>query len=295
VPGDDIEWTITEGADCVAFVGGNTGPEVAVTATATGDFRLEANIRGLVITSPRVLPFFTGAVYPAVNVPVTVWIVKKGDGLPVREPSTISGLLADANKILWQRGLTLVRTGPYYLINNTNLLDHTDVLNPANVKLTAMLDATNSMGNAVELYFVRTLEGGAAKGLCWPEGIVIAANGDGHTIAHEVMHDCGLEDIYTVENPNGADPNPVSGPVSAERIPADWGGGYYPPGLAQRELIPRLLMRGECFGPEPDFSGSAYLPRGTVYGWRNTGGGTARTLGNAGVGQSAVQRNPGSY
>ena len=212
-----------------------------------------------------------------------------------RDYMGVAGVIADANKILWQRGLTLVRTGPYHLINNTNLLDHTDVLNPANAKLAAMLDATNSMGNAVELYFVNTLEGGAVGGVRRSEGIAIAAVGDGHTIAHEVMHDCGLEDIYTVENPNGSDPNPVSGPVSAERIPADWGGGYYPPGLMQRELIPRLLMRGERFGPEPELSGSVYLPRGTVYGWRNAGGGTGRTLGNAGVGQSAVQRNPGSY
>ena len=158
-----------------------------------------------------------------------------------------------------------------------------------------MLNVTNSMGNAVELYFVDTLEGTAVGGVRWPEGIVIATGGDANVIAHEVLHDCGLEDIYTVENPGGSDPNPVSGPVSEERIPADWGGGYYPPGLAQRELIPRLLMRGECFGPEPELSGSVYLPRGTVYGWRNAGGGTVRTLGNAGVGQSAVQRNPGSY
>jgi hypothetical protein len=158
-----------------------------------------------------------------------------------------------------------------------------------------MMDSTNSMGNVVELYFVNTLDGTAVGGVCRPEGIAIAAIGDGHTIAHEVMHDCGLEDIYTVEDSGGSDPNPVSGPVSAERIPADWGGGYYPPGLMQRELIMRLLMRGERFGPEPELSGSVYLPRGTVYGWRNAGGGTGRTLGNAGVGQSAVQRNPGSY
>ena len=158
-----------------------------------------------------------------------------------------------------------------------------------------MMDSTNSMDNAVELYFVNTLEGGAVGGVRRPEGIAIAAVGDGHTIAHEVMHDCGLEDIYTVEDSGGSDPNPVSGPVSAERIPADWGGGYYPPGLAQRSLITRLLMRGEHFGPEPSFSGSICLPRGTVYGWRNAGSGTVRTLGNARVGQSAIQRNPGSY
>jgi len=158
-----------------------------------------------------------------------------------------------------------------------------------------MLNVTNSMGNAVELYFVDTLEGTAVGGVRWPEGIVIATGGDANVIAHEVLHDCGLEDIYTVENPGGSDPNPVSGPVSEERIPADWGGGYYPPGLAQRELITRLIMRSGGFGPEPPLSVSVCLPRGTVYGWRNAGGGTSRTLGNAGVGQSAIQRNPGSY
>ena len=235
-------------------------------------------------------------VLPAVDVPVTVWIVRDDDGKnPARDAADIPGLLADANKILWQRGLTLVQSGAVRYLSNDAWLNHTDLLNPANTNLAAMLDSTNSMGNAVELYFVNTLDGTDAAGLCWPEGIVIARSGTGHTIAHEVMHDCGLEDIYTVENPNGSDPNPVSGPVSAERIPADWGGGYYPPGLAQRELIMRLLMRGERFGPEPELSGSVYLPRGTVYGWRNAGGGTVRTLGNAGVGQSAVQRNPGSY
>jgi len=124
-----------------------------------------------------------------------------------RDSMGIAGVIADANKILWQRGLTLVRTGPYHLINNTNLLDHTDELNPANAKLAAMLDATNSMGNAVELYFVNTLDGTAVGGVCRSEGIAIAAVGDGHTIAHEVMHDCGLEDIYTVEDAQGADPH----------------------------------------------------------------------------------------
>ena len=158
-----------------------------------------------------------------------------------------------------------------------------------------MMDSTNSMGNAVELYFVRTLDGKATAGVRRPKGIAIASGVGSWAIAHEVLHDCGLEDIYTIENHGGSDPNPVSGPVSEERIPADWGGGYYPPGLAQRELITRLIMRSGGFGPEPPLSVSVCLPRGTVYGWRNAGGGTGRTLGNAGVGQSAVRRNPGSY
>jgi hypothetical protein len=159
-----------------------------------------------------------------------------------------------------------------------------------------MMDSTNSMGNAVELYFVETLslEGGAVGGVRWPEGIVIAANGDGQTLAHEVMHDCGLEDIYTVENPNGSDPNPVSGPVSEERIPADWGGGYYNPWVLQHGLIKRLVMRSR-FDLEED--AGVDLPSGDVRGWHHGpgGGGTSLILGPAKVGQSSIIRTPGSY
>jgi hypothetical protein len=68
----------------------------------------------------------------------------------------IAGVIADANKILWQRGLTLVQSGTVRYLNNDAWRNHTDVLNPANTNLAAMMDSTNNMGNAVELYFVRT-------------------------------------------------------------------------------------------------------------------------------------------
>jgi len=277
---------------------GAAGPDVAVNAAATGTFTLEADVRGLVITPPHVRPLFTGAVLPAVTVPVTVWIVRRSTGAnPARDAAEIPNHLAGANMILWQSGLTLIQNGPYHLLNNTNWLNHIDVTNPANTNLTAMLNTTNSMGNAVELYFVNMLEGGMAAGVRWPEGIAIASGEDtAHTLAHEVLHDCGLEDIYTIENPDSSDPNPIPGPVSEGRIPSDWGGGYYLPGLTQRSLVTRLIMRSGRFGPEPPLSQGVCLPRGTVCGWRDQDtNGNVRVLGQAGVGRSSVRRSPGSY
>ena len=207
-------------------------------------------------------------------------------------------LKAGANKILWQRGVTLVQNGPVRYLDNDDWRNHTDSLNPSNTVIDAMLDSTNSMGNAVELYFVESLEGGDALGVCRTEGIVIADEGDGVTVAHEVLHDCGTEDIYTVEinDPNLADPHPIPGPVSRDRLPSDWGGGYYPPELTQRELVGRLAMRSGGVGNDPPQSQSRDLPGGTVFGWRHTGDGASpKTLGQSGVGQSAIQRNPGSY
>jgi len=45
-------------------------------ADALGAFKLEADVKGLVITPPNVRPFFTGQVLPAVTVPVSVFTVR---------------------------------------------------------------------------------------------------------------------------------------------------------------------------------------------------------------------------
>jgi len=290
VPDADITWTIKEGAGRVAFAGGSTGPEVAVTATSTGAFRLEVDIKGLVITPPHVRPYFTGTVYPAVNVPVTVWVVKDEYGDPIRPLTTIPGLLADANKILWQRGLTLVQSGPCHLLNNTNWLNHVNVLAETNAVIDAMMDSTNSMGNAVELYFVRTLDGKATAGVRRPKGIAIASGVGSWAIAHEVLHDCGLEDIYIADDQG----NPLLEPVAEQSIPADWGGGYYNPWVLQHGLIKRLVMRSR-FDLEED--AGVDLPSGDVRGWHHGpgGGGTPTVLGPAKVGQSSIIRTPGSH
>ena len=121
------------------------------------------------------------------------------------------------------------------------------------------------------------------------------SDGAARTLAHEVLHDCGLEDIYTVEDPDSSDPNPIPGMASRERLPDDWGGGYYQPGLTQRSLVTRLIMRSGGFSPDPPHTYSVCLPRGPVYGWRYADGASTKTLGHAGVGRSSVRRSPGSY
>jgi hypothetical protein len=228
---------------------------------------------------------------PAVNVPVTVWIVRKSTGAdPARDAAEIPGLLADANKILWQRGLTLVQSGAVRYLDNDAWLNHTNVLAETNAVMAAMLDSTNSMGNAVELYFVRTLDGETTAGVRHPKGIAVAVIGDGRTIAHEVLHDCGLEDIYVADDQG----NPLLEPVVEQSIPADWGGGYYNPWALQHVLIKRLVMRSFLTSQE---DAGIDLPSGNVRGWHHGagGGGTPLILGPAKVGQSSIIRTPGSH
>ena len=202
----------------------------------------------------------------------------------------IAGMIADVNKILWQRGLTLVQSGAVRYLDNDAWLNHTNVLAETNAVMAAMLDSTNSMGNAVELYFVRTLDGETTAGVRHPKGIAVAVIGDGRTIAHEVLHDCGLEDIYIADGQG----NPLLEQVSEQSIPADWGGGYYNPWVLQHGLIKRLVM---CSRLDPDEIGGTDLPSGNVRGWHHEwlSGEAPIILGPAKVGQSSIIGTPGSH
>ena len=135
---------------------------------------------------------------PAVNVPVTVWIVRKTDQTePARDAAEIPGLLADANKILWQNGLTLVQSGTVHYADNDAWLNPSNTTPAAVYEFDALMDSSSGTGG-VELYFVQTITGekGGLKGVKRIKGIAIAQDGDASTIAHEVLHACGLDDIY---------------------------------------------------------------------------------------------------
>ena len=69
------------------------------------------------------------------------------------------------------------------------------------------------------------------------------------------------------------------------RMPADWGGGYYPPNLMQADLIKQLLM----YGWVEDGAGTD-IPTGRIYGlWRDENG--VWQLGLAPVGLESIERD----
>lgn len=82
----------------------------------------------------------------------------------------------------------------------------------------------------------------ATVGLNGPGGTLIASNATGRILAHEVGHACGLEDVY-VSRPNETSLY-LDGLATEARMPGDWGGGFYPKGASQAEVIMRLLMYG---------------------------------------------------
>ena len=233
---------------------------------------------------------------PAVNVPVTVWIVRDDLGMiAARDAAEIPGLLADANKILWQRGLTLVQSGTVHYADNAAWLNPSNTTPAAVYEFDALMDSSSGTGG-VELYFVQTITGDNnvnLKGVRRIKGIAIAQDGDATTIAHEVLHACGLADIYPQITilPQGTK---VSIPdVSApEMLPSDWCGGYYEPGLMQKFVVARLIMSpgGYTNMPLP----RADIPSGSVWGYRNfsTTGDPSDELELRNVGLSGCHQNP---
>ena len=184
-----------------------------------------------------------------------------------RDSMGVTGMIADANKILWQAAITLAWNGTIIYTNRDDW--HALNLPPDNVVTNGstvwqLLNCTNDTGG-VELYFVNDIigyggghdtHGFNVRGL----GLVLGRLATGHTLAHELMHECGLVDIYNSEGGLS-----VSGEIGPDRLSsADWGGGYYPPGLLQADFnSERLLMYGRG---EPETTVAINIPRGSVYG-----------------------------
>ena len=202
-----------------------------------------------------------------------------------RGPSTVVGLLADANRVLRQNGLTLAQSG------QTRFADKDAWLNPSTATAAAEYDFDELMDSSantggVELYFVQTItsaQGTASRGVRRAKGIAIASSGDALTVAHEVLHACGLADIY----PKLSQTVFLTEESTFERLPSDWCGGYYEPGQLQRYLVGRLLMSPQYSNVLP--RGDA--PSGPIWGWgvHVVQGAITYELELVPVGQSAMQ------
>ena len=83
----------------------------------------------------------------------------------------------------------------------------------------------------------------------------------------------------------------VSGPPSRDRLPYDWGDGWYRKSVTQAELIKRTAMHGVSIPNDP--SPGIDLPFGMVYGLRYEYDSGGRTniwrLGVSRVGQDGIQ------
>jgi|GEM_PF-2736689 len=268
VPAGDIVWAVKSGASGVSLAGGGTGPEADVHADAAGAFTLEADVRGLVVTPPHVRPYFSGEVLESKSISTTVWVVKNSDGDSAADSNRVASVIASANKLLWQAAMTITWDGSIHSVINNDWYTLTvpSYPIPTNSPIIQLTNCSTNTGG-VEIYFVDSLflsdtAGGFCIGVNCSYGLALDWRANGHTLAHEVLHQCGLLDIYNSRD--NTEPVVVGG-VERDRIAyADWGGGYYPKDLQMSDFnSERLLMFGFI---DPETTTALDLPQGSVYG-----------------------------
>ena len=263
-PDDKISWGVVSGD--VSFVeNGDTGRLVAVKGGGVeGGFKLGVDIEGLSLPTN---PCVAGRVLEPKVIPVTVWIVRddNGDNAACTE-NRVQELLGGVNTIFKQCAMTFCVNGSIQYTNREEWLD-IDFTNGWSGELESIRNVETATGG-IELYFVNRFlvddQQSDVLGIEDTQGIVLRSGISERTLAHEIGHACGLLDIYPYRSTSNTLEMVVSGPVTADRLPQDWGGDYYTPGLLQANLITyRLLMMGY---EDPLIMTTYDMPLGSVYG-----------------------------
>ena len=203
----------------------------------------------------------------AAPVQLHCWIVRSANGETDNSVASISNEVAVANRCFSQVGMSFEIAS----INSTNNTDFLIVDSSNSEQYRSLCDVTNNTGG-VEVYFVNRVIGAVAF---WTtKGIVFGKYGaDDFTLAHELGHACGLDDIY--ESHSGTSLT-VSGPPDKLRFTHDW--GWYPENLTQADIVSKLLMYGYSSNTKGDIS------RGDVYGlWYQYVSGTTNKVWQLGL------------
>lgn len=188
--------------------------------------------------------------------PIDLYIVCNSDGSnPAMSGDDFSALLPTVNAYFAQVGMSFYLRSQQTIASNEwrTIVYGSEAADELRRKIPAT--------GGVKMFAVENVVGGA-QAFCGDRGIIFSRQCSANTIAHELGHACGLDDIYIQKTfTNAANVGvtvAVEGPASSGRMPLDW--GRYENGVLQSTLIEKLLMYGGVSGTECD------LTAGDVYG-----------------------------
>ena len=281
-PDSEIVWTTNMCEGAVNFVGSNvnTGRVVTVEGVSTGDVFLMVQFGDA--ESPR--PAFFAKVVQPMTVRLRAWVICDGMAWP-RTQSEVQDLVAEADDIYEQAGVNVELIEPIVF---TNIMAAYNVTynEPRLGRLTKeQLVGLNVDTGALECYFINGfVDAPEILGMNCASGMVMTAGADGRTLAHEIGHALGMEDIYA------SNVGVTNETVSLKSIPAserpkyvfmesDWNLGcdghgdggcrFYGKHVFHRDILDRMLMNGE----RHTSSGGRDITMGDIHGVRYTGDG----------------------
>jgi hypothetical protein len=260
VPDSCFRWNISDGN--ISFAGDSLRKIVEIAGNGTGYARLQVAILGLgwSIYTPDI----EMEVLDRTTVKAFVYIVAKDDSTgQATTTARVNTLMAGVNQIYEQVAMV-------FQIQSISIIDSTAWLDISKFNDYEEMDslcATHWNTGGVEIYFVDNIEDANALNYS-PDskeaGCIISDGGNFRTVAHELGHACGLEDIYIADNSGSGTPLPDA-PPKKDWEPDDWNNGpgpqYYASSLDQKDLIQRLLMYGIFSSKKGD------IPYGCVYGY----------------------------
>ena len=282
-PDSEIVWTADNCEGAVRFVGSNvnTGRVVTVEGKFEGDVFLVVKFGDAEAPQPA---FFAKVVQPR-TVRLHAWII--GDGASwARRPEDVRNLVAVANDIYSQVGVNVELVEPIVLTNITAAYNVTyDEPEPG--KLTKeQLVALNAGTGMLECYFINCfIDDLQILGMNCESGMVMTASADGRTLAHEIGHAFGLEDIYVSNVASTNEMVTLKAVPSSERprylfMESDWNLGceghgeggcrFYGKATMHEDLLDRMLMNGMRHG---HFEGGRDITMGNVHGVWHKGNG----------------------
>ena len=180
------------------------------------------------------------------------WIVNNDRGESPHSEVSISNQLISLNRIYSQVGMSFSVESISYT-NCTRLTNVNYTNDVQNAELCGLTNGTDGL----EVYFVKSITHGV-DAFHWASGIVVGEGVNDTTLAHEIGHACGLEDIYISHVPDTD--LVVMGMPEKNRFTHDW--GWYPENTTQSNVIERLLM----YGYNTDSAHKCDISRGDVYG-----------------------------
>lgn len=259
-PDSKITWAVASGSTgSVSFPSGNTGRVVTVSHQVPGDVVLEVTILDQSDNPITPKPRINLRLYGLNN---TVDIHARGIRTPTQQESITlaerDAFIAKANEIYKQLGISFnlaswgwIENDLFYEIESVNRFHQ--------------MTGTMKNTGGIEVYFVNSSTIGAGRNQSSTndkyEGIMVAVqNAATSTLAHEIGHIFGWEDVY----PMYFTENPSENFIHPDKIPYDWNNGdapprYYDPDIRYTDLLKRMLMYGHTNENKGD------IPFGDVY------------------------------